>query len=149
GALSIYQGRLVNSDVRVEKRIRAVQPVLCFEGEIRQVINNLIGNSIDAMGTTGGRLLLRTREARSKPHGDAGLVLTIADTGTGMSAETMTKAFEAFYTTKGIGGTGLGLWISAEIVTRHAGRLRLRSSQRSGHSGTVFQLFLPYKATVR
>jgi signal transduction histidine kinase len=48
-----------------------------------------------------------------------------------------------------IGGTGLGLWVSKEIVHRHAGRLRFRSRQRPGAGGTVFSLFLPYEAAVR
>jgi len=59
------------------------------------------------------------------------------------------KIFEAFYTTKGIGGTGLGLWVSKEIVDRHRGTLLVRSSQKEGHSGTVFSLFLPYDAASR
>jgi len=46
-------------------------------------------------------------------------------------------------TTKGIGGTGLGLWISAEIMERHHGRIRLRSSQNPDRHGTVVTLFLP------
>lgn len=147
GTLSIYQGRLVNSGIAVEMRKRALRPVTCFEGEIRQVINNLIGNAIDAMGSAGGRLLLRSHETTASVSGVDGLVLTIADTGTGMSPKTVRKAFEAFYTTKGIGGTGLGLWISSEIVERHAGKLRVRSSQRPGGSGTVFRLFLPFQAS--
>jgi signal transduction histidine kinase len=51
--------------------------------------------------------------------------------------------FEAFFTTKGISGTGLGLWISNEIVARHSGSLAVRTSQAAGGSGTVFALFLP------
>jgi signal transduction histidine kinase len=46
-------------------------------------------------------------------------------------------------------GTGLGLWVSREIVERHKGNLRVRSSQRKGYTGTVFTLFLPFDAVVR
>jgi signal transduction histidine kinase len=60
-----------------------------------------------------------------------------------MSQHTMTHIFEPFYTTKEIGGTGLGLWISDEIVQRHQGSIKVRSTPRRG---TVFQLFLPLKA---
>jgi signal transduction histidine kinase len=70
-------------------------------------------------------------------------VLTVADTGSGIDAETRARMFEPFFSTKGFAGTGLGLWISAEIVQRHQGRLRVRSSQREGHRGTVISLFLP------
>jgi PAS domain S-box-containing protein len=148
--LSLFEGRLKNSAIQVEKRKRAESPVACFEGDIRQVLNNLVGNAIDAMSfstrSTGGRLLLRSREGTDWRTGRRGLVLTVADTGPGMSPETQAHAFDAFFTTKGINGTGLGLWISSEIIARHEGRLLLRSSQSSAHHGTVFSLFLPFQA---
>ncbi len=147
--LSIYQGRIVNSRVRVEKRMRAGLPIECFEGEIRQILNNLVGNAIDAMHPAGGRLLMRSREAARPSTGERGLVLTIADTGGGMPPPVQKKVFDAFYTTKGIGGTGLGLWVSKEIADRHEGELRVRSSQKAGASGSVFTLFLPFAAVRR
>ena len=66
-----------------------------------------------------------------------------------MSLQAVQKAFEAFYTTKGMEGTGLGLWFSKEVASRHKGELRLRSSQLDGHIGTLFALFLPYDAVSR
>ncbi len=145
-SLSIFQGRLVNNHIQVEKKKRAEHPVSCLGGEIRQVLSNLIGNAIDAM-PSGGRLLLRSREETNGRTGRRGLVITVADTGQGMGRETQKRLFEAFYTTKDIGGTGLGLWISKEIVERHHGMLRVRSSQKKGHSGTVFTLFLPFETS--
>ncbi len=150
-ALALYQGRLINSGIAVEKRKRAEVPILCFEGEIRQVLSNLIGNAIDAIhdAGSGGRLLLRSREATDWKTGRKGLVLTVADTGPGMSAETIKRIFEPFFTTKGIGGNGLGLWISQEIVERHEGVLACRSRQSKAHHGTVFALFLPFAPAAR
>ena len=58
----LYQGRLLNAHVRVERRDRNSRPVTCFEGEILQVLSNFIGNAIDAMTPRGGRLLIRSRE---------------------------------------------------------------------------------------
>ena len=147
--LSVYQGRLVNSHIEVLERKRALESFECFEGEIRQVLSNLVGNAIDAMPGAGCKLLLRSRTARDWKTGRRGIVLTVADTGCGMSAETQRKLFEAFYTTKGIGGTGLGLWVSQEIVGRHEGSLRVKSSQGQVHHGTVFTLFLPFDAVIR
>ena len=142
-SLSVFQGRLVNSKIVVEKLKRAEHPVNCFGGEIRQVLSNLIANAIDAM-PLGGRLLLRSREATDSKTEKRGLVITVADTGVGISKAAQKKIFDAFFTTKGIGGTGLGLWISCEIVARHKGWLRVRSSEEEGRSGTVFALFLPF-----
>lgn len=147
--LMIHHGRLMNANVSVEKRKRAKWPVRCFDGEIRQVLNNLVSNAIDAMYPRGGRLLIRSRDGRDWKADRKGIVLTVADTGTGIAPQALRKLFEAFYTTKGIGGTGLGLWVSDEIVERHGGSLRVRSSQRDGCRGSVFTVFLPYEAVVR
>lgn len=147
--LSIHQGKLLNSRIKVELRMRAKEPIRCFDGEIRQVLNNLVGNAVDAMHPGGGRLLLRSRATCDWKTAEKGIMLTIADTGAGMSEQVLEKVFEAFYTTKGIGGTGLGLWVSKEIVDRHHGSLRVRSTQRAGRSGTVFALFLPFIAVNR
>ncbi len=146
--LTIYQGRLVNSHVHLEHRQRSKATVLCLEGEIRQVLNNLVGNAIDAMHS-GGRLLLRSRDATHWPSSRRGIIITVADTGSGISEPVARHIFEPFFTTKGISGTGLGLWIAQEIVARHHGSIRVRSSQRPGRSGTVFTLFLPFEAVVQ
>jgi signal transduction histidine kinase len=146
--LSVYQGRLANSNVTVYKRKRATRRISCFEGEIRQVLSNLVGNSIDALGPTGGRLLLRSSEGHDKLSRD-GVFLTVADDGPGMSRETALRVFEPFFTTKGFSGTGLGLWVSQEILQRHRGLLVLRSSQRPKRSGTIVRIFLPFAAAAR
>jgi two-component system sporulation sensor kinase C len=143
--LDIYSGRLENADVRVERRYRMIGSIVCMESEIRQVLSNLVRNSFDAMKGSGGRLLVRSREATEWRTNRKGVVLTFADTGTGITPETMKHLYTAFFTTKDIGGTGLGLWVSAEIINRHSGRLRVRSSDTPGKSWTVFQLFLPYQ----
>ncbi len=143
-ALSIFQNRITNSGVTLVEDIRSTQSVVCLEGEIRQVVSNLIGNALDAM-TSGRRILtIRTREACNWSTGQRGVVITVADVGSGMKSETIKRLFNAFFTTKGETGTGLGLWVSKEIVDRHHGTLRVRSSQSPLHEGTVFTLFLPF-----
>jgi PAS domain S-box-containing protein len=144
--LSVYEARLKNAGITVEKRKRANEPVECFEGDIRQVLSNIVTNAIDSM-PNGGRLLARSREGTDWRTGRKGLVLTLADTGTGMDQHVQSKMYEAFFSTKGIGGSGLGLWISADIMHRHQGRISIRSSQREGRKGTVVALFLPFKTT--
>jgi signal transduction histidine kinase len=142
--LSVYESRIRNAGITIEKRKRANEPVECFEGDIRQVLGNIVSNAIDAM-PRGGRLIVRSREATNWRTGRRGLVLTVADSGTGMSPDTQGRLFEAFFSTKGIGGSGLGLWISADIMHRHGGTITIRSSQRSAQTGTVVSLFIPFE----
>jgi signal transduction histidine kinase len=141
--LPLYQGRISNARVKVERRDRTLQPVTCLDGEIRQVLSNLVGNAIDAMQGKERRLFIRSRKSTDWRTGRSGVTLTIADTGSGMSADTIAHIFEPFFTTKGNKGTGLGLWISREIVERHQGSLKVKSRQSAHYSGTIFTLFLP------
>ena len=147
--LNVYLGRLHNSRAEVSTRLRAQRTLRCFDGEIRQVLANLIANALDAMNSGPGRLLIRTREATHWPTGERGIFFTVADTGSGISGEALKRVFEPFFTTKGTIGTGLGLWISREIVTRHRGVLRLRSSEATTHHGTVVTMFLPFGPPTR
>ena len=146
--LSIYQGRIANAHIQIERRSRCRRKVHCFDGEIRQVLSNLVSNALDVM-PNGGRLLVREREATHWRTGETGVTLTIADNAAGMSPETQAKIYNPFFTTKGVTGTGLGLWVSQEIVHRHRGTLSVRSSQSPTHHGTVFTLFLPFDAVIR
>lgn len=141
--LDVYNMRLMSRNVIVERRERSKQAIICMESEIRQVLNNLISNAIDAMNGTGGRLCIRTRETMEWRTGTPGISITVSDTGIGIDPATIKNIYKAFYTTKEIGGTGLGLWISSEIVQRHRGRLLVRSSKNERRKGTTFQLFLP------
>ena len=144
--LEIYGPRFKNYNITVERRDGTEQHVVCMTSEIRQVLTNLITNAVHAMQAHGGRLLVRSRESTDWRSGRQGLTITIADTGSGMSPATVANIYKPFYTTKGLQGTGLGLWISAEIVARHHGHLFVRTSQDPDHRGTVFQLYLPYQA---
>lgn len=142
--ITLYQPRLTSAHVQIERRFQGQVEVFGFGGELRQVFANLIGNALDAM-PSGGRLLLRVR--RGGGLGPAGLWspgvrIVIADSGTGMSPEILRRVFEAFFTTKPVTGTGLGLWVSEEIIRKHAGTVRLKSRQGHG-SGTAFGLFFP------
>ncbi len=143
--LTLYQGRLNSLNIQVERNYNQQMDLFCFSGELRQVFANLIGNAIDAT-SGGGRLILRARPSRNwKDPEQTGIRFIVADTGTGMSAEVLEHAFEPFFTTKESIGTGLGLWVSHEIIVKHNGLIHLRSrAAASGKSsGTVFQLFIP------
>jgi PAS domain S-box-containing protein len=148
--ISLYQSRLNALDVHVERDYDPALTLFCFAGEIRQVMANLIGNSIDA-SEAGGRLVVRARRSHDWMNAkQSGVRISVADTGTGMDREVRQHIFEAFFTTKESTGTGLGLWVSQEIILKHHGRMRVRSRTAStgNHaiqnvSGTVFQIFIP------
>lgn len=144
--LSVLQGQILNRGIQVQERWADAPPVTCLDGEIRQVLANLITNAIDALPPRTGRILLRSHAGTHTPTQRKGLFIVVADNGQGMTEEVRLRLFEAFFTTKGDNGNGLGLWVSKEIVDRHNAALRVRSSQAAGRSGTVFRLFLPYDA---
>ncbi len=148
--MNLYQSRIHAIDVQVERDYQPGLDLFCFAGEIRQVFANLVGNAVDA-SSSGGRLVLRTRRSRDwRNPANTGIRFTVADTGDGMEPEVRKRIFEAFFTTKEATGTGLGLWVSQEIVLKHHGTMRVRSRSaapsnepaKSG-SGTVFEVFLP------
>lgn len=143
--LQLYAGRILARNVTVHKELGSVAPVTARAGELRQLFANLIGNSLDAM-RYGGQLRIRTRQCCD--HGKTrgfGVRISVADTGTGIPQDLQGKIFEPFISTKGDTGTGLGLWVTSEIVQKYAGKIRVRSSVNPRKSGTVFLVFLPYK----
>jgi signal transduction histidine kinase len=109
---------------------------------VRQVFVNLIANAVESM-PDGGVLTVKVRPATDWRTGDAGVRITIADTGHGMSLETRKQIYHAFYTTKGSAGSGLGLWVTANIVRKHQGSIHVRSRRLPHSGGTAFTLIFP------
>lgn len=142
--LVLYTGRLLVRGVTVETRLHPAPPAFCIEGEIRQVMNNLIRNALDAMNGTGGRLLIRLHPQHDWRSMREGVRITVADTGEGIRPEIFNHLFEPFQTTKEVTGTGLGLWVSKEIIERHGGFIYWRTRRGAGH-GTVFSVWLPVR----
>jgi signal transduction histidine kinase len=105
---------------------------------VQQVISNLISNSMDATPNQGK---IQFRVSRSIGRNGSRLVrFTIADTGSGIPQERLKKIFEPFFTTKEIVGTGLGLWVTKQIVDKHGATIRVRSKLERG---TVFSITFP------
>jgi signal transduction histidine kinase len=143
--LALYRGRLNTLNINVERDFDADMDLFCFSGELRQVFANLVGNAIDAT-VAGGRLLVRAKRSHNwKNPVQAGIRFVVADTGTGMERAVKDRIFEAFFTTKEVTGTGLGLWVSHEIILKHQGLVHVRSRISNGEhgSGTAFQIFIP------
>ena len=140
-ALMLFRARLRSRRI---KECVDMKPVTawCSAGEVRQAVVNLIGNSVDAM-PDGGELHLKVSKASKDSTCYARL--TIADTGSGIPMEIRPNLFRQFFTTKGSRGTGLGLWLTRDIVRRNGGSLRFRS-RTSAPTGTVFAMYLPLSA---
>jgi PAS domain S-box-containing protein len=141
--IAMYGPRLSSNSITVEREYRTHEKLHCFNDEIRQVFANLISNSLDAIKDRGQ---LRVRITSGRMWDDArtpGIRVTVADTGEGIPPELQKRVFEPFFSTKENTGTGLGLWVSEEIIKKHNGRIVLRSSTGAARHGTVFSLLLP------
>ena len=142
--LVLHEGRLKSTQVATERRYIWHPSIICQAVEVRQVIANLVSNAIDAMlkNTDVRRLVVRVRKAADPVTGEEGVRVMIADSGVGIEESVRKHMFEPFFTTKAATGTGLGLWLSSETVTKHQGTLRFRSRTDGRYRGTVFSLFL-------
>jgi PAS domain S-box-containing protein len=139
----LFGPRLTASGIQVNIRSKEEVDVNCMPSEAQQIFANLMANAIEAM-PKGGRLQVRLRSSRDWRDGKTpGMRITFADTGTGVDRATMRQIFEPFFTTKAETGTGLGLWVVAQLVERHGGQVRVWSRRRAGSSGTAFSVFLP------
>ncbi len=142
--IALHQGQLHHSGISIVRQHRKSEPFRCADGDLRQILNNLLGNAIDAMKQTGGAITVRTSPGKNPKTGVPGVARYRFDSGHGMSRSTAAQIFEPFYTTKGASGSGLGLWISNSIAKRHGGRLTVRSRKDASRRGTTFSLFLPH-----
>ena len=142
GAIALFDRKIQSANLHVQKQVCFEQTFLGLTSEIRQVLVNLIGNAIEAVGQDG-KISLRAHGCHNWHSGQRGLRVTVADNGPGIPAAIRGRIFEPFFTTKGEAGTGLGLWITSGIIEKCGGTLRLRSVTRPGRSGTSFSVFLP------
>ena len=139
--LELAQPRLVERGIKLVRVNGAVvPPIMADANQLRQVLLNLIGNAADA--TRGGGEVRVIETSETGPDGRAEVVIRVQDDGPGIAEEVRERLFEPFVTTKPH-GTGLGLAVSASIVSQHGGRLALDST---GPPGTVFSVRIPARA---
>ena len=118
----------------VIKEFAVLPPLRCYPRQLSQVFMNLLLNAVQAIADHG-KVTIKT-EVTSES-----LVVTISDTGKGMSKEVLEKIFDPFFTTKGVGaGTGLGLSISYGIIKNHGGIIEVESQE---NVGSTFKVILP------
>ncbi|HEU4416273.1 MAG TPA: PAS domain S-box protein [Candidatus Angelobacter sp.] len=142
--LFLYEKRFKSRNIRIIKQYKDNREITALAGEIRQAISNLLSNALDAM-PSGGTLVIRVSEARTRNNPlQNGLRITILDTGSGIPSPVRKSLFEPFFTTKADVGTGLGLWITRNIVEKHRGNIRFLSTTAPQRHGTAFSIFLPF-----
>ncbi|HKD79486.1 MAG TPA: PAS domain S-box protein [Candidatus Angelobacter sp.] len=141
--LRLYDTRLQTRKIKVTRQFENDIEVTAIPGEIRQAFSNLITNSIDAM-SVGGSLQIRVSRARPwrKPQ-FPGVRITVLDSGSGITPRHKRNLFQPFFTTKSDVGTGLGLWITRNIIEKHGGTIRVWSRTGPNGHGTAFSVFLP------
>lgn len=146
--LAIFRAPMLSNNVMLSKRITSSRLINVQPGEMRQAFGNLIANALDAIGTSGGKLIVHCHDATDLRSGCKGVRVVISDSGAGISESAYRHIFDAFYTTKELKGSGIGLWLTAEVIDRHNGRIRFRSRTEGPHRGTIFDVFLPEYASI-
>jgi PAS domain S-box-containing protein len=141
--LELYSRKLQFKNIAIKERYETGAGIVGYPGELRQIFANLIANAIEAM-QPGGHLSIKTSSVRDGASGNApGVRVSVMDDGCGIEKSDMIKIFEPFYTTKKDVGTGLGLWLTQNLVAKHNGHIHVRSRVDHDRSWTVFSVFLP------
>jgi PAS domain S-box-containing protein len=138
-AIAIYEPRCAAAGIEIRKTLESSRKIMLRRGEMMQVISNLIMNSIYAMAA-GGILCLSVKDAEDSRDG---IVLTVEDDGMGIAAGDLANVFDAFFTTRGTVGTGIGLFVAKQFVEGHGGRIEIQSRTDAKNHGTAVEVFLP------
>ena len=134
--LQIYHNQ-IKRDIELIREYRTIPEIWCYPDELMQVWTNLIHNGIQAMESAGTLKIATGRE------GDR-IMVSITDSGSGITPEVQEKMFQAFYTTKPPGeGSGLGLHITRQIIIKHQGTIEVTSQP----GNTVFKVWLPIQTS--
>jgi signal transduction histidine kinase len=142
-ALAMFRAHIGGMGVDLDARFDCGHDLLVNPGEIHQVFSNIISNALDAIGPSHGRLRVRCFPARDLEQDLKGVRFLFSDNGSGIDPSTAPHIFEAFYTTKESRGSGIGLWLSVEMIEKHKGRIRMRTRTDGPYRGTLFDIFIP------
>jgi PAS domain S-box-containing protein len=141
-AIELLKAKILAKQATIETRWGRDIQVSIVAGELRQVFANLLANSLDAIPSKG-MVKIRTSVAFDQKRGAPCFRITIADNGKGIPNHLRPRLFEPFFTTKGAIGTGLGLWVTKQILEKHEGTIQVRSTPDGSQTGTVVRITLP------
>ena len=138
--LKIYSNKFKTKNITIQGEFGGCLPIQGLAGELKQAVSNLISNAADAVSDNG---TIRVKlECVESSDGQLVQVLIEVD-GPGIGAEHRDRLFEPFFTTKKDVGTGLGLWVTKEIISRHGGSIEVRPREDKSSTGAVFNVLLP------
>jgi PAS domain S-box-containing protein len=140
--VNLMQAKIRSTGAQVERQCSLDLRVMGIAGELRQILANLLANSLDAIGQKG-RIVLRAAASIDPLNTSHRVRITVSDSGCGMTLATTKRIFEPFFTTKGTVGTGLGLWVCKQLVEKNIGSIKVRSKPNGSHQGTTFTVLLP------
>ncbi|MGI4828374.1 MAG: sensor histidine kinase [Janthinobacterium lividum] len=142
--VDLLHAKIVSRRAIVDLQCGLHLQVTAFQGELRQVFSNLVRNSLDAI-QEGGTITLRATVHTATRGEWASLRISVSDNGHGISPAALANIFQPFFTTKGMVGNGLGLWVSRQIIEKHDGAIQVRSRTGGSFQGTTFSVVLPIK----
>jgi len=142
--LSTYSGKIAHKKITIDRRYDFNETIEADAGAVRQVFANIVLNALEAAPSGSGRLAIHTL-ASSMANGKdvAGVRIHFTDNGPGIPEKDQKKVFEPLFSTKKGKGTGLGLWVTARLIRKQHGSLRLDSKSNGSGSGTCFSVFFP------
>ena len=143
--INLLQAKIRTNRATVEQQGDELLEVMGIAGELRQILANLLANSLDAIGVDG-KIVLRASASLDPRNGARRVRITVSDGGHGMTLATTKHIFDPFFTTKGSVGTGLGLWVCKQLIEKNGGYIRIRSNTARAHQGTSFSFVLPRDA---
>jgi signal transduction histidine kinase len=145
--VDLLQAKIRANGAIVEQQCGEQLQVMGIAGELRQILANLLANSLDAI-SQNGRIVVRASASLDPNDGRRRVRITVADCGHGMEMATTKHVFDPFFTTKGTVGTGLGLWVCRQLIEKNGGSIQVRSNREGEHRGTAFSAVLPADATM-
>ena len=140
--LDVMRAKLHAKNITATRECDTQLTITGIFGELRQVFANLVTNGIDAV-QDGGVIHLRATPLRD----DDAVLISVHDNGQGIAPESLQHIFEPFFSTKESTGTGLGLWISKQIVEKHRGSIEVHSTTKGANRGTTIDVRLPRSKT--
>jgi signal transduction histidine kinase len=135
--LAIFRSRSDMKKISIQRNYQPDVFVTLQPHELRQIITNLASNSIDALSGPGAQVAIHTRTEQDLA------VLLFEDNGSGIGEAHLPRIFEPFFTTKEDVGTGIGLWVTRELVHKNGGRISVQSGDLANGMKTCFRIEFP------